>query len=135
MQESIMPSVPPIVAMTKVEIGRYRAKIECLRRNKENIARDLLMTKYRKPYAKLQQELKVMTEQIIRDVAAYYLPFNGSYEDEMVEDLNHQIARLGIMGKISDAVFHQQDADLVIKYAMQVRQLAWEMARRWNYGS
>ena len=88
MQESIMlcsmTNVPSIATMTKVEIGRYRAKMESLRRNKENIARDLLMTKYRKPYTKLQQELKVMTEQIVRDVAAYYLSFNGSYEDEIV---------------------------------------------------
>lgn len=138
MQEAItlsnMAAVPPITAMTSVEIGRYRAKLESLRRNKENVTRDLLMTKYRKPYTKLQLELKGMTEQIIKDVATYYLPFNSSCADEVAEELNHQIDRFGIMKQISDAVFHQQDVDLVLKYAMQIRQLAWETARRWDYG-
>lgn len=100
----------------------------------ENIAKDLLMTKYRKPYMKLQQELKVMTEQIVRDVAAYYLPTNSICAGEAVKELNHQIDRFRIREKISDAVFRRQDADLVLKYAMQVRQLAWETARRWDYG-
>ena len=109
--------------LAEVDIEEYRSLLECLKRNKENVPPELLTTKYRRSYDQLKERIQAMTKEIFQDVVLSGLKIERSQADQKYLEINSAIRESGIMKKASQAAFIQQDADLVLEYAGQLREI------------
>lgn len=115
--------------MTEHRLNEYRSLLDSLRRNKENVPLEILKTKYRKPYEQLTKSIQSMTREILQEVALNGLQIERAEADHRYLEINSAIRESGIMKKISKAAFIQQDADLVLKYAGQLREIVLQAAK------
>lgn len=109
--------------MTEERINEYRSLLELLKRNKENVSLDVLKTKYRKPYNELTQKIQSMTREVILDVIIEGLRIERPQADKWYMEINSATRKSGLMKKSSQAAFIQQDADLVLEYAGELREI------------
>ncbi|RFZ77340.1 hypothetical protein DS742_19320 [Lacrimispora amygdalina] len=109
--------------MTEHRLNEYRSLLDSLKRNKENVPLETLKTKYRKPYEQLTKSIQSITREIIQDVALDGLQIGRAEADQKYLEINTAIRESGIMKKASQAAFIQQDADLVLEYAGQLREI------------
>ncbi|WP_313151874.1 hypothetical protein [Lacrimispora sp.] len=110
-------------------INEYRSLLDRLKRNKENIPLELLTTKYQKSYDQLKEKLRSMTKGILQDIVLSDLQIEQTQADQKYIEINAAIRKSGILEKISHAVFRQQDADLVIEYAGQLREIVHRIVK------
>lgn len=109
--------------MTETVMNKYRSLLGTLKRNKENIPLEQLKAEYRKGYDQLTQSIQSMTREILQDVALDGLQIERAEADQRYLEINTAIRKSGIMKKASQAAFIQQNADLVLEYAGQLREL------------
>ncbi|MBS5955368.1 MAG: hypothetical protein KIC73_00495 [Clostridiales bacterium] len=109
--------------MTETGINEYRSLLGTLKRNKENIPLQQLKTEYQKGYDQLTQRIQSMTREVILDVIIEGLRIERPQADQKYLEINAAIKESGIMKQASRAAFLQQDADLVLEYASQLRKL------------
>lgn len=115
--------------MTEVSLNEYRYLLDRLKRNKENVPLELLTTKYQKSYDQLKEELRSMTKEILQDIVLSGLQIEQTQAKGKYMEINSAIEDSGIMEKVSYAVFRQQDADLVLEYAGQLREIVHRIAK------
>lgn len=109
--------------MTETTMNEYRSLLGTLKRNKENIPLEQLKTEYRKGYDQLTQKIQSMTREILQEVALNGLQMERAEVEQKYLEINSAIRKSGIMKKASQAAFIQQDADLVLEYAGQLREI------------
>lgn len=109
--------------MTEERINEYRSLLDVLKRNKEKVSLDVLKTKYRKPYNELIHKIQSMTREVILDVIIEGLRIERPQADKWYMEINSATRESGYMKKASQAAFLQQDADLVLEYASQLREI------------
>ena len=109
--------------MTEHRLNEYRSLLDSLKRNKENVPLETLKTKYSKPYEQLTKSIQSMTREILQDVALNGLQIVQAEAEQKYLEINSAIRESGIMKKASQAAFIQQDADLVLEYAGQLREI------------
>lgn len=109
--------------MTEHRLNEYRSLLDSLKRNKENVPLETLKIKYRKPYEQLTQSIQSMTREILQDVVLSGLQMERAEAELKYLEINSAIKKSGIMKKASQAAFIQQDADLVLEYAGQLREI------------
>lgn len=109
--------------MTEERINEYRSLLELLKRNKENVSLDVLKTKYRKPYNELTHKIQSKTREVILDVIIEGLKIERPQADKWYMEINTATRESGYMKKASQAAFLQQDADLVLEYAGELREI------------
>ena len=115
--------------MTEVSLNEYRYLLDRLKRNKENVPLELLTTKYRNSYDQLKEELRSMTKEIIQDIVLSGLQIERIQAKEKYTEINAAIRESGILEKVSHAVFLQQDADQVLEYTGQLRQIVHRIVK------
>jgi len=115
--------------MAEHRLNEYRSLLDTLRLNKENVSLETLKTKYRKPYEQLIQSIQSMTREILQDVALKDLQIERAEADQRYLEINTAIRESGIIKKASQAAFVQQDADLVLEYAIQLRGIVHQAAK------
>jgi hypothetical protein len=115
--------------MTEVSLNEYRYLLDRLKRNKENVPLDLLTTKYRNSYDQLKEELRSKTKEILQDIVLSGLQIERIQANEKYMEINTAIRESGILEKVGHAVFCHQDADLVIEYAGQLREIVHRIAK------
>lgn len=109
--------------MTEHRLNEYQSLLESLKRNKKNVPLETLKTKYRKPYKQLTQSIQSMTREILQEVVLKGIQIERAEADQKYLEINTAIRESGIMKKASQAAFIQQDADLVLEYAGQLREI------------
>ncbi|MBE5987126.1 MAG: hypothetical protein E7250_05310 [Paenibacillaceae bacterium] len=115
--------------MTEHRLNEYRSLLDSLKRNKENVPLETLKTKYSKPYEQLTQSIQSMTREILQDVAINGLQIERDEADQKYLEINSAISGSGILKKASQAAFIQQDADLVLEYAGQLREIVQRIVK------
>ncbi|MDF2885828.1 MAG: hypothetical protein K0R23_213 [Lacrimispora sp.] len=115
--------------MTETVMSEYRSLLVTLKRNKENIPLEQLKAEYRKGYDQLTKKIQSMTREVIQDVVLGGLRIDRSQADQKYVEINTAIKGSGIMKKASQAAFIQQDADLVLEYASQLREIVHRVAK------
>lgn len=106
-----------------IELDEYRTNLEKLRKNKANVSLDDLKTKYRKSYMGLLEQLRDMTGQLLQDIVFSDLLIRQEHAEESCKAINEAIEVSGLMEEIGHAVYQKQDADLVLAYAGQLREI------------
>lgn len=115
--------------MTETVINEYRSLLGTLKRNKENIPLQQLKTEYRKGYDQLTQKIQSMTREIILEVIIEGLQIEQSQADQKYMEINSAIKESGIMKQASHAAFNQQDANLVLECASQLREIVHQIVK------
>ena len=114
--------------MTTVGLNEYREKLDSLKRNKENVPLELLITKYQKPYMHLKEEIKCLTEKILYNVVSFDLFVECEGSEQIFGRVNQAIKESGLLAEISHAAYHKQDADRVFECVMHLRELVHQAA-------
>ncbi len=70
-----------------------------------------------------------MTKEILQDIVLSGLQIEQTQAKEKYTEINTTIRESGIMEKMSHAVFRQQDADLVLEYAGQLREIVHRIVK------
>jgi len=109
--------------MEEMDLNKYRYLLDRLKRNQENVPLELLTTKYRNSYDQLKEELRYITKEILQDIVLSDLQIEQTQAKGKYVEINTAIRDSGILEKVSLAVFRQQDADLVLEYAGQLREI------------
>lgn len=107
--------------MTAVDMNKYRELLQCLKKNKENVSRDLLLTKYEKPYNALRMEIADMTIRIMKDIALFGWKVERDEAPEVYAIVNSVITESGVMQEVSQAVYQEQNVDKVLDCAQLLR--------------
>lgn len=115
--------------LTEVDLNEYRSLLKQLKRNKENVPLELLTTKYRKSYDQLKKRIQVMTKEILQDVALNGLRIERIQADQKYMEINTAIRESEILEKVSHAVFRQYDAEQVLEYASQLREIVHRIVK------
>lgn len=115
--------------MSEVNLCEYRSLLDRLKRNKENVPPELLTTKYRKSYDQLTQKIRSMSRGILQDEVLKGLRIERAQADQKYIEINTAIRESGILEKVSHAVFRQQDADQVLEYAGQLRDMVHRIVK------
>lgn len=116
-----------IIWKVGLDFDKYRERLDSLKRNKENVPLELLTTKYQKSYLQLKEEIKSMTEQILKNVVSYDLFVESKDSGEIFGQVNQAIKESGLLVEINHAVYRKQDADLVLDYIGQFRKLVHQI--------
>lgn len=114
--------------MTEKVMNEYTSLLGTLKRNKENVVLEELKTVYQKGYDQLTQKIKFMTEKILQDIVLTGLRIERYRAKEKYAQINTAIRESGILEKVSHAVFIEQDADQVLEYAGQLREIVHKTA-------
>ena len=107
--------------MTEVEMGQYRELLQRLKKNKENVPSELLLTKYEKPYNKLRNDIADMTSRIVKDIALFGWKVERDEVPEVCAIVNSVTKESGIMRDVSHAVYQEQNVDKVLNCAARLR--------------
>ena len=104
-----------------VDMDQYRELLQRLKKNKENVPRELLLTKYEKPYNKLRNDIADMTSQILKDIVLYGWQVEREEANDVYSVINKVIVESGILQEVNQAVYQDQDTDKVLNCAARLR--------------
>lgn len=107
--------------MTAVDINKYQELLQCLKKNKENVPPELLLTKYEKPYNRLRNDIADMTSQILKDIVLYGWRVEREEANDVYSVINRVIVESGILHEANHAVYQDQDMNKVLKCAARLR--------------
>lgn len=112
--------------MTETEINEFRELLRRLKKNKENIPRELLLTKYEKPYNKLRNDIADMTSQILKDIVLFGWCVEREEAIDVYSVINRVIVESGILQEVNHAVYQEQNVDKVLNCAARLRILIYQ---------
>ena len=107
--------------MTEAEMNEYRELLCRLKRNKENVPHDLLLTKYKKPHDELRGRIAKVTSQIMTDIVLFGWKIECDEANEVYAVVNQEITESGILQEVNQAVYQDQDMDKVLNCAARLR--------------
>ena len=105
------------VGTVKLDLNKLNQDIATLRKNRENVPLELLKTKYKKPYAKLKEEIRAQLEIYLKELTLLGILKIGpdltpEKQKEMAEKIQSIIdegVAAGYVKEISHAVFEEFD--------------------------
>ena len=104
-----------------VDMNHYQEFLQRLKKNKENVPRDLLLTKYEEPYTRLRNEIADMTSQILKDIVLFGWRVEREEAIDVYSVINKVIVESGILQEVNHAVYQDQDIDRVLQCAKLLR--------------
>lgn len=120
--------------MTVVDMNKYQELLQCLKKNKENVPPELLLTKYEKPYNRLRNEIANMTSRIVKDIALFGWKVERDEVPEVCAIVNSVTKESGIMRDVSHAVYQEQNVDKVLNCAALLRILIYQKMKERENG-
>lgn len=120
--------------MTVVDMNKYQELLQCLKKNKENVPPELLLTKYEKPYNRLRNEIANMTSRIVKDIALFGWKVERDEVPEVCAIVNSVTKESGIMRDVGHAVYQEQNVDKVLNCAALLRILIYQKMKERENG-
>lgn len=118
---------PDLWEFTEIEKNQYTALLTQLKRNKEHVPMEDLRGRYDKPYRKLLEQIKAMTEALLQDMVLQGLLLERIHADELYVQINQAIERSGLLREIGHAVYQCQDVDAVMDHVKHLRELVHQV--------
>lgn len=111
----------------KVEKALEEA-LRILKTNKEKVPEELLVTKYRKSYGKLKQQVRKLAEEYAQLYVLYGIRFQKKDRQELADAINKAIRQSSLMPRISRAVYGHQDLEELMALLDSLEKLVWDAA-------
>lgn len=109
----------------KNQIDELKRLVEKLKRNDSNIPKEDLMTKYKKSYMELKNEIKKITDGLIDEILIENLLIVRDERGyKCLEDISRFVEKKkdeGIIKRCSDLIFKEYDVDKVVELAEDVK--------------
>lgn len=110
----------------KNQIDELKRLVEKLKRNDSNVSKEDLMTKYKKPYMELKNEIKKKADGLIDEILIEgLLIIRDERGYKCLEDISQFIEKKkneGIIRQCSDLIFKKYDVDKVVELAKAVKE-------------
>lgn len=109
----------------KNQIDELKRLVEKLKRNNSNVSKEDLMTKYKKPYMELKNEIKKIADGLIDEIlieGLFIIRDERGYK--CLEDIIQFVEKKkdeGIIRQCSDLIFKKYDVDKVVELAKDVK--------------
>ena len=107
-----------IPEINSIDIQRYKDLLWKLKKNEDNVPREILRTKYREAYNGLRKELKEMTSAIIYEVVYGSLYIERTAEKRIIQAINQAIMDSGIYDSINKAIYQEKCYGNIISSVM-----------------
>lgn len=98
------------------------AHLDTLKRNLDVVPREVLKTKYKKPYNKLCQDISISATAYVKKITLSDIRIRIDFQNEAVPLIENAIQQSGLLRQISAAAFRRQDIAEIDKLALELRQ-------------
>lgn len=105
----------------ETDVERYAELLNRLKKNRENVPRELLLSQYKKPYGKLKRDAEFMTVKIFKDVVTRGLRIKQCDAVATYAVINDAIEESGVLRRVGRAIGQGLDADQVLSYADKLK--------------
>jgi len=109
----------------KNQIDELKRLVEKLKRNDSNVSKEDLMTKYKKPYMELKNEIKKKVDELTDEILIEgLLIVKDERGYKCLEDISQFVEKKkdeGIIRQCSDLIFKKYDVDKVVELAKDVK--------------
>lgn len=109
----------------KNQIDELKRLVEKLKRNDSNVPKEELMTKYKKSYMELKNEIKKITDSLIDEMLIEgLLIVKDERGYKCLEDISRFVEKKkdeGIIKQCSDLIFKEYDVDKVVELTKDVK--------------
>ncbi len=95
--------------------------LDTLKRNLDAVPREILQTKYKKPYDKLSLDIRLSASAYVKQIALQGIRIHKKYQEEAVSLIESAIALSGITKMISEAAFKRQDISEIEELAAELK--------------
>ena len=110
----------------KNQIDELKRLVEKLKRNDSNVSKEDLMTKYKKPYMELKNEIKKIADGLIDEILIEgLLIVKDERGYKCLEDISRFVEKKkdeGIIRQCSDLIFKKYDVDKVVELTKAVKE-------------
>lgn len=109
----------------KNQVDKLKRLVERLKRNDLNVPKEDLMTKYKKPYMELKNEIKKKADELTDEILIEgLLIVKDERGYKCLEDISQFVEKKkdeGIIRQCSDLIFKEYDVDKVVELAKDVK--------------
>ena len=109
----------------KNQVDELKRLVEKLKRNDSNVSKEDLMTKYKKPYMELKNEIKKKVDELTDEILIEgLLIVKDERGYKCLEDISQFVEKKkdeGIISQCSDLIFKKYDVDKVVELAKDVK--------------
>lgn len=106
-----------------IDVQKYKDLLWRLKRNEDNVPREILLIKHGPAYNSLRRELKGMTEAIVREIVQDGLLIERNGSERCIQRINEAVDQSGLLNQISKAVYQEKCYGGVIASIMELRNL------------
>ena len=107
------------------QIDELKSLVEKLKRNDSSVSKEDLITKYKKPYLKLKNDIKKIADKLIDEILIEgLLIVKDERGYKCLEDISQFVEKKkdeGIIRQCSDLIFKKYDVDKVVELAKDVK--------------
>lgn len=96
--------------------------LDTLKRNLAAVPREVLKTKYRKPYTKLCQDISTNATAYVKHITLSDIRIRADYQNEGIPLIQNTIDHSGILHQMSAALFRKQDIAELDKLSLALKQ-------------
>lgn len=96
--------------------------LDTLKRNLNAVPREVLKTKYRKPYTKLCQDISKNATAYVKNITLSDIRIRIDYQTECVPLIQNTIDNSGLLRQMSAALYYRQDIAELDKLALELKQ-------------
>ena len=96
--------------------------LNTLKRNLDAVSREVLKTKYKKPYTKLCQDISTNATAYVKSITLSDIRIRVDYQTEGVPLIQNTIDNSGLLRQMSKALFYRQDIAEFEKLALILKQ-------------
>ena len=98
------------------------AHLDTLKRNLDAVPREVLKTKYKKPYDKLCQDICASATAYVKRIVLSDIRIRSDFQEEAVPLIENAIQQSGLLRQISSAAFQRQDMAEIDRLALELKQ-------------
>lgn len=96
--------------------------LDTLKRNLNAVPREILKTKYRKPYTKLCQDISTNATAYVKGITLSDIRIRTDYQNDAVSLIQGTIDKSGLLRQMSSALFREQDITKLDRLAFELKQ-------------
>ncbi|MDO4327518.1 MAG: hypothetical protein Q4E24_16095 [bacterium] len=106
-----------------IDMKQYKDLLWCLKKNEDNVDIEVLKTRYKTGYDALREQIKTMTNKMIKEVALEGVLIKREDADEQIRWINSAIEESGLLNQIGKAVFQEKDINLVKSLILELKEV------------
>lgn len=106
-----------------IDMEQYKDLLWCLKKNEDNVDIEVLKTRYKTGYDALREQIKTITNKMIKEVVLEEVLIKRENADEQIRWINSAIEESGLLKQIGKAVFQEKDINFVKSLVLKLKEV------------